>query len=363
MTTTTGTLTLRGLTKSYAARGEGTPAVDSIDLDIRAGEFLTLLGPSGCGKTTTLRMIAGFEEPTGGLLELDGSSLIGVPPNRRPMSMVFQSYALFPHLTVRQNVEYGLRLKKLPAAQVRAESDDVLGLMNLTEYAARAAHQLSGGQQQRVALARALVMKPRVLLFDEPLSNLDAKLRERMRAEIRRIQQQLGITSVFVTHDQDEAMSLSDRIAVMDRGRIQQIDTPEAIYRRPVSMFVADFIGTANFLPAQLAGRPSGTAEVDVLGRRVSVPAAESVVDGDRVALLVRPEIVRLHAATSEGPSTGRITRVAFHGDRTEYEVDHPHGPVIASTTDDLALQAGDLVEIDFDPRRTWLLPDDREPA
>ena len=251
----TGRITLDKLTKRYGSKRTDPVAVDAVSLDIRPGEFVTLLGPSGCGKTSTLRMIAGFEEPTSGSVQLDGADMNHVAPNRRPMSMVFQSYALFPHLTVRENVSYGLRLKKLGEKQLREEVDIVLTIMNLNAYADRAPHQLSGGQQQRVALARALVMRPKVLLFDEPLSNLDAKLRVQMRNEIRRLQKRLGITSIFVTHDQDEAMTLSDRVVVMNRGRIEQIDAPEIVYRRPASVFVADFIGRANFLDATVVAR------------------------------------------------------------------------------------------------------------
>ncbi|MGO1414082.1 MAG: ABC transporter ATP-binding protein, partial [Microbacterium gubbeenense] len=245
-------LTLRGLSKRYSADPSIPAAVESIDLDIEPGEFVTLLGPSGCGKTSTLRMIAGFETLTEGTIDLDGVDISGMPPNRRPMSMVFQSYALFPHLSVRDNVSYGLKLKKMSASRIAEDVDGILAIMNLSGLADRAPHQLSGGQQQRVALARALVMRPKVLLFDEPLSNLDAKLRVQMRHEIRLLQRRLGITSIFVTHDQDEAMTMSDRIVVMSKGCIEQVGAPSEVYRRPASMFVADFIGRANFLDAEV---------------------------------------------------------------------------------------------------------------
>ena len=254
---TSGALQLIDLVKTFGAGDARVTAVDRVNLDIKPGEFITLLGPSGCGKTTTLRMIAGFENATSGKVMLDGEDMVKLPPNKRPMSMVFQSYALFPHLSVRQNVQYGLKLKKMPKQQMDNDVDVALTAMNLTMMADRAPNQLSGGQQQRVALARAMVMKPKVMLFDEPLSNLDAKLRVKMRTEIRRLQRRLGITSIYVTHDQSEAMSLSDRIVVMNAGRIEQIATPEEIYRRPASVFVADFVGRANFVPAEILEKPA----------------------------------------------------------------------------------------------------------
>ncbi|MBE9473168.1 MAG: ABC transporter ATP-binding protein, partial [Chloroflexi bacterium] len=241
------TLVLDNLVKTFGRRGQ-VRAVNRLSLEIHQGEFVTLLGPSGCGKTTTLRLIAGFEFPTSGRILLDGEVINDLPPNKRPMAMVFQNYALFPHMSVFDNISYGLKVKRQPPDLIRESVEIVMQLMNLVGLGDRMPHQLSGGQQQRVALARALVMQPRVLLFDEPLSNLDAKLRVQMRVEIRRLQQRLGITTVYVTHDQAEAMSLSDRVVVIRDGQIEQVGTPSEIYQQPASLFVADFIGRANFI-------------------------------------------------------------------------------------------------------------------
>ncbi len=316
-------LTLEHLTKTFPARARerAVTAVDDVSLAIAQGEFVTLLGPSGCGKTTTLRLIAGFESPTGGYIVLDGRSLDDVSPNRRDMAMVFQSYAIFPHLNVLENIAYGLKIKKLSAAEIRRKITEVLHLTALTGLEHRAPHQLSGGQQQRVALARALVMEPKVLLFDEPLSNLDAKLREQMRAEIRRIQQTLGITSVYVTHDQAEAMTLSDRIVVMHQGRIVQIGTAHEVYRRPANAFVADFIGKANFVSAHVLGVSPGRLDLDVLGRPLSLCAPDRALRvGERVTLLARPEAVLLDGSGDGYP--GRVCRTAYLGPIVEYDVD-----------------------------------------
>ena len=244
-------LSLQNISKIFPPRGgvSEVTAVHNVSLDIDKGELVTLLGPSGCGKTTTLRMIAGFEFPTSGKIFLDGAEINAQPPHKREMSMVFQSYAIFPHLNVFENIAYGLNVRHLPQSEIKERVNRVLDLVHLDGYGERSPNQLSGGQQQRVALARALVMEPKVLLMDEPLSNLDAKLREEMRTEIRRIQQTLNITSVYVTHDQIEAMTLSDRIVVMNQGIIEQIGTPTEIYRFPQSRFVAGFIGQANFIP------------------------------------------------------------------------------------------------------------------
>jgi len=317
-------LTLEHLTKTFPARvreGEVT-AVDDVSLDIAQGEFVTLLGPSGCGKTTALRLIAGFESPTQGRIMLDGQCLNDVPPNRRAMAMVFQSYAIFPHLNVFENIAYGLKIQKLSASEIRQKIAEVLSLTALTGLEHRAPHQLSGGQQQRVALARALVMEPKVLLFDEPLSNLDAKLREQMRAEIRRIQQTLGITSLYVTHDQAEAMALSDRIVVMHQGRVVQVGTAYDVYRRPVNALVADFIGKANLLPARVVGVSSDRLDLEVLGRSLSIPSAHGAYRvGESATLLVRPEAILLVECCSEG-SPGRVRRTAYLGPLVEYDVD-----------------------------------------
>ncbi len=316
-------LTLENITKIFPPRGgvSEVTAVNKVDLQIQKGELVTLLGPSGCGKTTTLRMIAGFEFPTTGKIILDGKEINSLPPHKREMSMVFQSYAIFPHLTVFENIAYGLNVQRLHKDVIKTRVNKVLDLVHLEGYGDRAPTQLSGGQQQRVALARALVMEPKVLLMDEPLSNLDAKLREEMRTEIRRIQKELNITSVYVTHDQIEAMTLSDRIVVMNLGLIEQIGTPVEMYRFPNSRFVANFIGRANFVPAEVMAQK---------GKSLTVKAFDKVVDlknvlkefstGEAVTLIVRPEMVTIKK--SGGIFNGIVRRAVFLGDVIEYDVE-----------------------------------------
>ena len=364
-----GRLSLVELTKTFSNTVSDVTAVDHINLDIRPGEFITLLGPSGCGKTTTLRMIAGFEDATSGQVMLDGENMVVVPPNRRPMSMVFQSYALFPHLSVRENVAYGLRLRKKSAEEIKEEVDIALAAMNLTAMADRAPSQLSGGQQQRVALARAMVVRPKVLLFDEPLSNLDAKLRVKMRVEIRRMQKRLGISSVYVTHDQYEAMAMSDRIVVMNSGRIEQVDTPEEIYLHPASVFVADFVGRANFVPAQAQEvGEDGMAEIEALGQKIRVHssegAKEAVREGKETVVLVRPESMRIQP-TDEKPATltgslGQVVTSIFYGETVEYEIETEFGSLVCVVSDPRAedlLEEGQYVRLGIEAEKAWLLP------
>ena len=290
-------LTLKNITKVFPARGTTgeVTAVNDVSLDIQKGELVTLLGPSGCGKTTTLRIIAGFEFPTSGSLTLDGLEINSLPPHKREMSMVFQSYAIFPHLNVFENIAYGLNVQRLSKTAIKDRVNKVLDLVHLEGYGDRAPTQLSGGQQQRVALARALVMEPKVLLLDEPLSNLDAKLREEMRTEIRRIQKELNITSVYVTHDQIEAMTLSDRIVVMNQGIIEQIGSPVEIYRFPNSKFVANFIGRANFIPGEVQDKRGNKLVVNALGKTLELSnVTRDLAAQDKVTLIVRPEMVRI---------------------------------------------------------------------
>lgn len=317
-------LRLEKLSKIFPARDGGSDvrAVDAVDLDIERGHFVTLLGPSGCGKTTTLRLIAGFEFPSEGRIVLDGQDIAEQPPNRRDMAMVFQSYAIFPHLSVFENIAYGLKIKKIGGSDLRKRVGQALEMTELTGLENRQPNQLSGGQQQRVALARCLVMQPKVLLFDEPLSNLDAKLRVQMRSEIRRIQQELGITSVYVTHDQDEAMVLSDRIVVMSNGRIQQVGGAVEIYRRPANRFVADFIGRANFLPVSVLGQSGDQWRVRLDQVELLVDAAPDArfTSGDQGQLLVRPESMRLRA-DGPGQLTALVERTAYLGSLAEYDL------------------------------------------
>ena len=266
-------------------------AVDKVSLDIEPGSFVTLLGPSGCGKTTTLRMIAGFESPDEGGIWLGGEKIDALTPDKRDTAMVFQSYALLPHYNIFDNVAYGLKLRKLPKDEIKKKVTDILELVGLSGMEARMTNQLSGGQQQRVALARALVVEPGVLLFDEPLSNLDAKLRVSMRTEIRRIQQKAGITAVYVTHDQSEAMSISDKIIIMNAGKIAQMGTPHEIYYHPVSEFVADFIGDANFLKGRLVRHEGNVDVVEICGKEVKVDGTgDRIAVGAETTVVLRPE-------------------------------------------------------------------------
>ena len=316
-------VTISALNKLFApADQKGAPvhAVRDANLSVASGELVTLLGPSGCGKTTLLRMIAGFEEPSSGEIRFGERVMNNVPANARDATMVFQSYAIFPHLDVFENVGFGLRLKPIPRAEADRRIARVLELTGLSAMAQRAPSQLSGGQQQRVALARAIVMEPQVLLFDEPLSNLDAKLRDQMRVEIRDLQQRVGITSLYVTHDQTEAMSISDRIVVMNGGMIEQIGTPAEVYARPASRFVADFIGKANFLTATVGSGGALRLSETVLGTGYSGQAPE----GSTVTVLLRPEAVRL--STTPGSLRGRVVRAMFLGSVAEYLVQEEDG-------------------------------------
>ena len=283
-------LCLRDVVKSYDGHVN---AVDGISIDVRKGEFLTLLGPSGSGKTTTLLMIAGFEELTDGILELEGRSLANVRPYRRNIGMVFQNYALFPHMTTETNVAFPLRMRKFPREQMRPRVERALKLVGLSEFATKYPRELSGGQQQRVALARALVFEPDVLLLDEPLGALDKNLREQMQVEIKRIHGEVGITTIYVTHDQTEAMTMSDRVAVFNEGKIEQIAPPLEMYHRPATFFVGNFIGDSNFFEATVIDTNAGRLAVDSLGE-ITVACPDGVIGAGRVHALVRPENVRL---------------------------------------------------------------------
>ena len=293
-------------------------AVHDVALDITPGSFVTLLGPSGCGKTTTLRMIAGFESPDEGEIYLGDEPINALTPNKRDTAMVFQSYALFPHYNVFDNVAYGLRLRKVPKEEIKTRVTNILSLVELSGMEQRMTNQLSGGQQQRVALARALVVEPGVLLFDEPLSNLDAKLRVQMRTEIRRIQQTLGITAIYVTHDQSEAMSISDNIILMKGGVIAQMGSPHEIYYHPNSEFVADFIGECNFLMGTAAEQRPGEVVVDVNGRKVAVTSDKNVRPGDSCEIVLRPEAIQIG---DEGMLPCKVELSCFMGSYQNYHV------------------------------------------
>jgi ABC-type Fe3+/spermidine/putrescine transport system ATPase subunit len=352
---------LEGVTKLFGK----TAAVDDVTFEAQAGRLTTLLGPSGCGKTTTLRMIGGFYEPDAGSIHIGTKFVNAVPPHARSTRTVFQSYALFPHMTVFENVAFGLRATRVPRGEIGPRVDEALELVGLTGLAQRSSGQLSGGQQQRVAFARALVTRPEVLLLDEPLSNLDAKLRVHMRGEIRSLQQDLGITTIYVTHDQEEAMSLSDHVVVMQAGRIDQQGPPHDIYERPATRFVADFIGTSNFVEARVETVAADVVGVAALGAtlRLAPPVGAALRPGEGVLLVLRPEHLHLQDPdASDGVGfPGRVASVAYLGAVATYEVALDGGATV--TVDSPApvgaalRHAGDPVRVRLQVDRVYVVP------
>ncbi len=342
---------LENVTKRFGQ----TVAVDRVSLEIEPGELVTLLGPSGCGKTTTLRIVAGLETATEGRVFIGDGEVTKLPPNARDVTMMFQSYALFPHLTVFENVAYGLRVLKKTETQIKKEVDEVLALVGMPGMEKRSPSALSGGQQQRVALARSLVMHPKVLLFDEPLSNLDAKLRKRMREEIRLLQQRLGITAIYVTHDQAEALAISDRIVVMDRGRISQIGTPLDLYHAPGNRFVAEFIGEANFLPAMVEASEGGWANLRIGPQSLRVQSRP--VSPGAVTVLARPEAIRIRV-DGEGLG-GTIQKVSYLGSSADYTVETTLGPILITDYEmaEGVLSMGTAVRLEFLAHGVYPLP------
>jgi iron(III) transport system ATP-binding protein len=313
---------LSGVSKRFAHRVRGEVyAVRDVSLAVAPGQLVTLLGPSGCGKTTTLRIIAGFEQPDAGRVHIGDQDVTELMANQRNLGFVFQNYALFPHLSVFENVAYGLRVQGQPERDLARAVGEVLALVGLQGYERQFPNQLSGGEQQRVALARAIVIRPRVLLFDEPLSNLDAKLRAHMRGEIRDLQRRLGITAVYVTHDQEEAMAVSDRIAVMDQGAVVQEGTAEDLYHRPASEFVAQFIGWVNLLTGRVVAAGGSGLEVEVGGRRLRAAGLLGSSPGAVVRLVLRPEVIELSPGTAGGGLHGTVVSRTFLGEKVDYRV------------------------------------------
>jgi putative spermidine/putrescine transport system ATP-binding protein len=346
-------LTLTRINKTFS----GMPAVEDFNLSAEQGEFISFLGPSGCGKTTTLRMIAGFELPTSGAITIAGQDLTDIPPNKRNVGMVFQSYALFPNMTVTDNIGYGLRVAGKPKAEIAQRVKEMLAIIHLEDFGGRYPYQLSGGQQQRIALARALAIRPQVLLLDEPLSALDAKIRVELRQEIRRIQQQLGITTIYVTHDQEEALSLSDRIVVMSQGRIEQIGTPAEIYSYPETEFVAKFVGQINLLPVDIIDPPAGMVKVGQQAVRTS--RAVNHPNGHTLRLAIRPE--ELNPGHFEGANhlTGKVDAITYLGSIVRIRVDVEGHPISMDMFNERKLHipaVGDAFEINFDADACWLI-------
>jgi len=361
-------ISLRSLTKRFGT----TVAVNNLNLDLEEGELVALLGPSGCGKTTTLRMIAGFEEADSGTISFGGRDVTSLPPERRNTGMVFQNYALFPHLTVAQNVAFGLEMRKVPKAEIARRVDAILDKVQLRELADRYPRQLSGGQQQRTALARALVINPSVLLLDEPLANLDAKLREEMRFYIRSLQQEFGITTVYVTHDQSEALVLADRIAVMKDGVLQQVGTPTDIYQRPGNAWVADFIGLTNLVPGVITDREGSRVLVDTDLGVLSGTGSDGLRTGDQVLLSIRPESLRITSGTDtahpgdtlDGAERNRLVGVvrerAYLGNLVDYRIEVGERVRLRVQTAPVpAYDVGDRVVLSFSDDQAWVVSDE----
>jgi iron(III) transport system ATP-binding protein len=349
------------VSKTYQTSAEAKPAI-SVDLTIRAGEFFTLLGPSGCGKSTLLRMVAGFVAPTTGSIWFGDREVTSLAPHKRGVGMVFQNYALFPHLSVAENVAYGLKVRRTPRASRDSQVAAALSMVGLHGMGDRGIDQLSGGQQQRVALARAVVIKPELLLLDEPLSNLDAKLREETRTQIREVQEKSGTTAVYVTHDQAEAMAISDRIAVLADGRAHQIDEPRRIYREPATSFVARFIGRSNVLPVTVVAAGDNCADISLAGGgpTITVPRSprRQVTAGAAAELSVRPEAIRL-VPDGQAQLRGVVTRVEYLGATVTVDVDVDGTPVVVSAPDRApAPEQGAGVGLAIDERNTWLIPE-----
>jgi putative spermidine/putrescine transport system ATP-binding protein len=336
-------------------------ALKSLNLSVPSGEFISLLGPSGCGKTTALRIIAGFERADGGRVLVDGKDMLSVPANKRDMGMVFQAYSLFPNMTAQQNVEFGLKVRGKARRDRSGRAADLLELVGLAHRANNYPHQLSGGQQQRVALARALAIEPRVLLLDEPLSALDAKVRVQLREEIHRIQKQLGITTLYVTHDQEEALSVSDRVVVLSQGQIEQVGTPAEIYSGPRTVFVAEFIGTMNRIEGTVGGDTGGQVRFE--GRELPVKAAEDMAAGSPVLVLLRPELIELELLSNghepAGTLAGSVRTHTFLGPVTRLGVETGLGTIMVDvpSTRALGLASDSRVALRWDPATPQVLP------
>ncbi|WP_420390197.1 spermidine/putrescine ABC transporter ATP-binding protein PotA [Marinobacter sp.] len=359
-------LSLKNVSKAF----DDKTVLSSLDLDILDGEFITLLGPSGCGKTTLLRLMAGFEQPDTGVVSLSGHDITHSAPEHRPLNTVFQNYALFPHMSVYENVAYGLKMEKRPRAEIRQRVDDVLAMVQLQDFARRKPHQLSGGQQQRVAIARAVVKRPQLLLLDEPLSALDYKLRRTMQVELKRLQRELGITFVFVTHDQEEALSMSDRVVVLKDGAIQQLGTPREIYERPANLFTARFVGETNLFPGYLTSVENDGITLDILGlsRTLQRPGF-TLCEGEQVNVLLRPEDIRVLAPEDERGLAGRIVERNYKGSTLDSVIHLEDGTeVLASEFFDeddptFDYKLGEPVRVSWVDGWEWLLPVELEPV
>ena len=346
-------LELNAIRKSFGSAN----AVEEFNLQVERGEFVSFLGPSGCGKTTTLRMIAGFEPPSSGTISINGADVTHSPPNQRNVGMVFQAYALFPNMTVAQNIGFGLRIARKPKAEIQTRAAEMLELIRLTGFGDRYPYQLSGGQQQRVALARALAIRPQVLLLDEPLSALDAKIRVELRSEIRRIQQELGITTIYVTHDQEEALSLSDRIVVMSAGQMEQVGTPFEIYNFPKTSFVAAFVGTLNQLHCTVADSGRGTVAFD--GQTIRVASPIQFPNGARVVMMLRPEELHLGEAGGENRLGGTVQAVTFLGGVVRVRVGLGDSNLTLDLLNERTLRlpkVGEQQALSFPPHACWVM-------